>query len=75
MARIQVVFQFQTHISEKFNIIWADSAARVVYVDLREQEDLYRVPNDKESFEICWLYKNVFSLEACIVREKCMSRL
>lgn len=30
MARINVPFQVQTHISDKFNHVWADSSARVI---------------------------------------------
>lgn len=35
MDRTNLPFQAETHISEKFNLAWADSSAKVVYVELR----------------------------------------
>lgn len=45
-------FQAQTNISEKCNISWPDSSTKVVYIELRVQEDRYGVGKDNDSFEV-----------------------
>lgn len=52
-ARISLPFQVQTHISQKYNLGWNDSSARVVYVELRGHEEHYGTVQDDSSFEIC----------------------
>lgn len=60
MARVNLLFQVQTHLSEKFNLAWEDTLERVVYTELRGREELYKVSNEKESMEIFWLNKICF---------------
>lgn len=52
-ARIVLLFQVQSNISQKFNLAWSENSARVVYVELRGQEEQYGASNDNDSFEIC----------------------
>lgn len=43
VAIINFSFQVRTHIAGKFNLTWADRSAKVVYMELRGQEEQYRV--------------------------------
>lgn len=75
MDRTNLPFQVQTHISEKLNLAWEYNPERLVYIELRRQEELYEVLIDNKSFEICWLNQNVFTPEASFVWEKYICRL
>lgn len=52
-ARIILPYQDQTYISQKHNTGWADSEAKVFYVQLRGIEEHYGAVRDDFLFEIC----------------------
>lgn len=52
-ASIVLPFQVQPQIFGKFNLGWAKSDVRVVYVELRGHEVHYGTIKDEKSFEIC----------------------
>lgn len=58
-ARIDLTCQVQTHIFENVNLGWSESIAKVVYVELRGQEDQYGAAQDNDSFEVCKIVKLV----------------
>lgn len=51
-AKLALLFQVQTYVSEKYNFGWADCNARNVYVILRGNENNYGAIHDNSSFEI-----------------------
>lgn len=51
-ARVPLPFQVQTHISQKYNLGWSDSCARMVYVELRGHKEQYGAIQDDAEFEI-----------------------
>lgn len=52
-ARVEVSFQVQTHIFEKYNLRWTSSSATFVYLELLGNEEHYGTVRDDNSFEIC----------------------
>lgn len=51
-SRISFPFQIQFQISHKYSLAWFDRLAKLVYVELREQGDLYDAVQDNDSFEV-----------------------
>lgn len=45
------------HIHEKYNLGWLDSTARMVYIDLKGNEDYYSLVQDEKTFE----YRNAYN--------------
>lgn len=52
-AVIKLLFQVQTHISDKFSLWWDDSSSKVIYVELRGQVNWYNFNSRNEDFEVC----------------------
>ena len=53
-ANIALQISVQTHIEQRINLGWFDQTARVIYIDLKANEDNYGLimPHDDNSFEI-----------------------
>lgn len=53
-ATIALPFSVQTHIDERSNLGWYEQAARVLYIDLKANEDNYGLimTHDENSFEL-----------------------
>ena len=52
LARTSLPFPVQSHIMQKCNMAWSDSAALIVYVDLKAFLEDYALANDTDSFQM-----------------------
>lgn len=51
-ACIALPFSVQTHIYAKSNLGWKEDSTRMVYIDLKAQDDNYGMMHDENSFEM-----------------------
>lgn len=46
------MFQFQTHVSERYHLRWADSNPGIEYIEIRGHEEKYSELQDDSPFKI-----------------------